>query len=531
MTMITKLLSRARQDDGFAMMLALSVLVVTSLLLVVAYTSVNGDTHTSRRDLVQKQAYYASLAGVQEFEYALQNNPDVWEECKVLSSKLPEEAGSHYKVEILPAASAPKGTTKCESTNPFNTAIETKEPEPNTFRIISTGCASAVESLTECPEANKSGKIESSTKVSVHQIVATFEVTGFLSYVYFTNHEDEDPALYNAPANCLKPTEYFPNTKNCNTITFASEDNVNGPMHTNDAVCMDKGATFGRENQTPADIVEFYRGLNTECQGGGVYNTPTKNYIKGVPLEPPESDSTLEAYALAENEFEGVTKVVLEGNKNEIKIVNKGVTIHKPWPLNGLLWIKGSPSISCDYEYEPLESDESEETSKETGCGNVYVEGNYSKSLTVASSDDVIINGNLIPTGLEPGQEPTGSATLGIIANHYVRIYHPVENGKFGCQNASSGDIKNPWIYAALLSTQHSVVVDNYNCGSPLGELNIYGAIAQNYRGIVATGNSKGVVTGYVKNYNYDDRLAVDEPPYFLAPLKAGWKVVRETTP
>ena len=36
---------------------------------------------------------------------------------------------------------------------------------------------------------------------------------------------------------------------------------------------------------------------------------------------------------------------------------------------------------------------------------------------------------------------------------------------------------------------------------------------------------------GYIKNYEYDDRLATDEPPYFLAPLKAGWKVVRETAP
>ena len=34
---------------------------------------------------------------------------------------------------------------------------------------------------------------------------------------------------------------------------------------------------------------------------------------------------------------------------------------------------------------------------------------------------------------------------------------------------------------------------------------------------------------GYVKEYIYDERLATDEPPYFLAPLKAGWKIARET--
>ena len=59
-----------------------------------------------------------------------------------------------------------------------------------------------------------------------------------------------------------------------------------------------------------------------------------------------------------------------------------------------------------------------------------------------------------------------------------------------------------------------------------LGNLNIYGAIGQNYRGVVGTGAGG---TGYLKNYEYDDRLATTEPPYFLTPLKAGWKIVRQT--
>jgi hypothetical protein len=76
-----------------------------------------------------------------------------------------------------------------------------------------------------------------------------------------------------------------------------------------------------------------------------------------------------------------------------------------------------------------------------------------------------------------------------------------------------------------MLATQHSLIVDNSGCGAGLGNLNIYGAIGQNYRGVV--GRSGGA--GYVKNYEYDDRLATSEPPYFLTPLKAGWKIVRQT--
>jgi hypothetical protein len=78
-----------------------------------------------------------------------------------------------------------------------------------------------------------------------------------------------------------------------------------------------------------------------------------------------------------------------------------------------------------------------------------------------------------------------------------------------------------------MLSTSHSFLVDNFRCGRSLGNLNVYGAIGQKWRGIVGLIGT----SGYDKEYIYDERLATDEPPYFLAPLKAGWKIARETAP
>ncbi|MBS1891408.1 MAG: hypothetical protein JST59_08945, partial [Actinobacteria bacterium] len=80
-------------------------------------------------------------------------------------------------------------------------------------------------------------------------------------------------------------------------------------------------------------------------------------------------------------------------------------------------------------------------------------------------------------------------------------------------------------IEAALLALQHSFIVDNYRCGARLGTLNVKGAIAQKYRGAVGTtGNS-----GYVKNYEYDERLKTTEPPSFIEPIKSDWVIGRET--
>ncbi len=53
---------------------------------------------------------------------------------------------------------------------------------------------------------------------------------------------------------------------------------------------------------------------------------------------------------------------------------------------------------------------------------------------------------------------------LGLIANNFVRVYHPCSNGTNG-----SGSLSNPTIDAAILTINHSFIVDNYNCGARSG--------------------------------------------------------------
>jgi hypothetical protein len=669
MTTLHKALARARSEDGVTMVIAMGVMLVTSLLLAATFLATQGDIRLSHTDTSQKEAYYASLAGVQEFEYELQVNPDYWQTCGKPTNELPQETSSSYKVRILPA----NGASECSTANPLETAIESTGTAANTFRVESIGYAG------RSPQQK-------------HTIVATFKVTGFLNFIYYTNHEDEDPSLYSAPAACTKETTYFPETDKdgCQLIEFASGDEINGPMHTNDAPCIGGPSSFGRKEHNPADTVEFYRGVNTSCGGTGTYYTASKSYIKGESLEPPKSDTSLETYANAEDIFSGVTRLELSGTTDKITVYNAALSGGKEllsWPKNGLIYVKQA-SGSCGYTYKTSKSDSKEEAENETNCANVYVKGSYSESLTVGSAGNVIINGEILaPTNTK--HEPTGTATLGLIADSFVRVYHPVaETYKVSWKNASTepahsgtcgkvvelngkvtngsstvtnlsstselavgmevsgeyiplgtkvkeinssttevvltkaatknvttdhltfisgssleynktlnlcvekspgsnwkltettpyeyhekcnifnkkeeiyegeglcqytnnteecdapsldegedavhhwGSLENPYIYAAILSTTHSFVVDNFNCGEKaLGNLNVYGAIAQNYRGIVGTGSGSTIDTGYIKDYKYDGRLAVDEPPYFLSPLNAGWKVARETSP
>jgi hypothetical protein len=44
----------------------------------------------------------------------------------------------------------------------------------------------------------------------------------------------------------------------------------------------------------------------------------------------------------------------------------------------------------------------------------------------------------------------------------------------------------------------------------------------------VGTHRGGTVVTGYSKDYNYNDTLRYREPPYFVNPTEAAWRVVRQ---
>jgi len=519
--------SLRRAEHGFTMIVVLGVMLVASVVLAAGFAASGNQIELSHKSVVAQQAYYGALAGVQEFEYQLQSNPNYWESCP---SPAGTEEGEHYEVKLLGA----NGHSACNSAEPFKSAIESTGSVANTFRILSTGCAGEA-TLGSCTGQSKKN-------VQTRSVIATFKVSGFLDFVYFTQYEDEDPEISGQPsAECER---YYKvggsiRSNNCVNIEFASEDSVNGPMHTDDSALIECSSklSFGREGQNPLDAVEIYGGVvptngNPTCpKGEPTYYAEGGEPAKGEELRPPQSDTSLKLYVEPKNEFAGVTHIVLNGSQVNVKywkmISGKLTEVEENIePANGLIYVTSNPAAGCTFKFSensPYEADSSSEVAKETGCGNVYVSGNYNRSLTIAAENELIVNGPITPTGVSAGSTPTGTNTLGLIATYYVRVYHPCT--QFG--GDQSGTLKNPWIYAAMLSTSHSFIVDNYRCGeqSNMGTLNIDGAIGQKFRGPVGLVGT----SGYHKNYNYDERLATDEPPYFLSPLKAGWKVVRVT--
>jgi hypothetical protein len=515
---------------------------IGSLLMAAAFTSANGDIQLTQRSISQTKAYAAAVAGIDVYKYQLETNPNYWTTCPGPTAKVAGTTDETYTLKTLPST----GHATCESGKQAS-IIETAGSSNGTFRIQSTGA---------------SGPTSREEKRSV---VAQFTHPGFLDYVFLSNFEVEDPSTFEPePAEC---NHYYEErvakgiTNKCPPIPFIGEDELNGPFHTNDAaaICSEAvGApTFGR---TAADPVEMNQGHYTDPThfGCGGSLTLKGKYTEETPtLLPPETNTEL--LEAAEFKPKGRTVIELNGattpNKMTVTTYNFvakkfETAAPKNFPANGVVYVENQEA--CPYKYSPFSFDKNYEKDTENPvCGNVYVKGSYTESLTVASAGDVIIIGSLTTTS-EASGKPTGGATLGLIANDFVRVYHPVKCSG-SCKNERSGEkcegtnetalsdsrkwgsLENIVVDAAILSTRHSWIVDNFLCGNSMGTLTVWGAIAQDWRGRVR-GASKafggGFTGGYVKVYNYDERLRSQQPPNFLSPTAtSGWKVTRETAP
>jgi hypothetical protein len=515
-------LRRGRDASGFTMILVILTLFVSSLALAVALAATNSDLGLTRSTTLRDKAYYAALAGIQVYEYQLNTNSNYWTTCPSASKlAVPSTTDEAYSYTTLPAT----GHALCESGKAVS-VIESASAANGTFRIKSTGVSA--------------GRSRS--------IVATFSHSGFLNYVWLTNYEQEDPSTKSPePTNCEHYYAYRQEhglLGECNNVGInGGEEHFRGPFHTNDAseVCGNGTGkpSFGR---SPSDAVEVNGGWVEGCSGStgpevlGTFSQTAPT----IPL-PETSNELLEA---AEYKFTGRTYLELKpGSPNTMLItLSTGAKETKAFPPGGVIYVSNSKS-GCAVKYSPFSGDLYYET--DVGCGNVYIRGTYTESLTVAAANDIIITGNLVTTS-EGSGKPTGAATLGLIATNFIRIYHPVRStcsggcvnnvGECNAENASASEDPRGWgvtenisVDAGILAAKHDWGVDNFMCGKGLGSLSVWGSIVQFWRGRTrcCTGGS-----GYSKGYNYDERLASRPPPSFLAPTNAGgWKVTRETQP
>ncbi len=542
------LLARMRQDldDGFAMIMVLITALVVTAAATLSLTLVTQTLPQARHDQDWNAALGAAQAGVDDYRRHLNDNDTYWLNGGV------------------------------DSANPaFTTGA--------TFASTSGSSASyTYKVLTSVAQTQSSGLIRVRSTGKVNNVIRTVTVDlrklGFLKYGYLEDISTVDPAMYpmfgqnqgyNYWNNLCGKYYYSGRSSSCSDVYFGDSDTVNGPFHSNDAVMIGGHPTFNSpiaesswlspSNVAVGGLVNYrqvYAGSSPNSAGYPLVYAPALNFPPANTAIQNQTNSALGGTGCL---YTGPTKIVLNaaGTMTVLspytKSTNPGCSTSLPMtsaqtvnlPPNGVVYVQSIPASSSDPNYSNIPSCPAQElgqypqtgdteTTYDCHVGDAFVEGTLKGQLTIASSNDIIATNNI-----KYLNGTTGTDVLGLVANNYVTIMHPVKctGNQSGaqCTNlpvANGQPLNGIEIDAALLSLKHAFTLQNFNEGPPLSTAgspstyrHVVGAVINEYSAVDALGSSSGIVTGMIDQFDYDSRLLTQPPPYFLQPTYAPWSV------
>jgi Tfp pilus assembly protein PilX len=522
-----------RCQQGFTTVTLMGVLMVGGLLVAATFTAVQPDIAFTKKDEDSKQAYAAAESGLNYYLNRLGQDNSYYTHCANVPSpslnavntqwatgasdprlwQAIQGSTAQYTTELLAIqdGNAANGTEQCVENSPSSMV----DPKTGTFRIRATG-------RVRPPTANQPNPAKRS-------IIATLRRKSFIDFLYFTNFETLDPYAYSASGS-LTPTwaaancadKYRPQRdSNCQDPDFISTDSIDGPFKTNDSISVCGSPIFGRDANDAIELNGDSPGWVSGCSGAAPNFKGTIDWPAGA-LPMPQSNAELEAAADPGYVFDGETRIVFNGAT--MSVTNNGTTVSKALPPSGVIYVNNTTGCSTPYQRQQTYAATSPGFMTDPGCGNVWIQGTYNSDITIGADNDIIVTDDFKSNSLT-------TVLGGLVANNFVRVFHPVSNftnsfGGVDCDN--NGGPLSIQIDAAILALNHSFITDNWYCGNPLGTLTINGAVAQKYRGTVGTHSGGTVVSGYTKDYNYNATLRYREPPYFINPTEAAWRVVRQ---
>jgi hypothetical protein len=536
--MLNRKNGRSPKDEGVALVAVMvSIAVISSFLLVSLQYGLANST-AGRKDQDAKIATSAAQAGLDEYLARLNANPTYY-------SLGNNDAGN---LAFSAAGRAIQGTT--------------------------TGAAYHYEVLNSVSDFINTGivrlQVTGMSRGVSRTLTANLKTKSFTSNIYFSDYESSDPVLAGTTgnANCYK--HYWEGRSStggaCGEIQWGASDTVKGPLHSNDALQINGAVNYTAVAETgcpaaqPAAPAAQYSYIcpppktwwGTAAAGSLPLNVPTT--AQSIAL--PDENSTLATRTTPGADgaqtgtgcyYTGATRITFTGTTMSVLspsttaantptrclVVSNRANEQTNLAIPPVIYVDGTVN-TCTYKNlgYPVTGESvtvggaddvywtSTGTNKTTnyrcGRGTAYISGTADAQVTIATSADILITGNLKVNSL------SGTNVIGLIATNDIWVYHPITAASANLLTSTDAVTV---IQAAVLSVKHSFLVQNWLTATAVGTLNLTGALAQKYRGPVGSGSGTSISTGYGKNYVYDPRLAYLQPPFFLASSSNIWVI------
>ncbi len=561
------------KDGGFALVTVLGTMTVLTIFLLSTLAYALNNMPVSRADQDGKAAIAAAQAGVDDYLSRLNaSGGSYWQTTdtsntafttglaipgtggaqgsftyRVLSSLQEVNSSGHLRLEVI-GRSRTEQRRLIATLQPvgflnyiYYTDVEAEDPV--LYSAMWQALVNGKESYTQ---GNKTYYYVANP-ATVNTMCARYYYTGRTNVTYTSS--TTDPILIYELKNNGTFSYYSSITDGtqaklkygCKNIEWVTGDRVDGPLHSNDALqitgspefTVPQTQTSWADNHVPAPLP------NKRWWGGGTPSGYKPKYAQPVLLPPSNADLRTAAGSNG-CVYTGATKITFSNTSMIVHSPNTTTATNPSCftpansanpqtitPIPPVIYVEGTTAVSCSGVGYPITGEARKGATPDHDChlGNAYVSGTLKGNTTLGSDNDVVVTADL-KYGSDVSSTPAveGTDVLGLIANNYVWVYHPVDSSGNNLLTQAQ-EVHN--IQAAILSLRHSFLVQSWDYGAALNaggqKLNVTGSISQKFRGPVGTPSG----TGYLKNYVYDPRLNKIPPPYFLQPNQAPWQLVK----
>lgn len=296
-------------------------------------------------------------------------------------------------------------------------------------------------------------------------IETTFRPDGFLDFIYFTQFEIQDPSRVSRPASCNQFHSEGRSDGTCGYIRFVTEDRIQGPFHTNDAMVIDGNPTFAGEATTSfrgtagndafsgctSDSNRLWR-EDPDNAAGTSQPVFEDDLCWSETLDVPEDNTEIRqqttwgpSVSTQGCIYYGPTYIRLDGDQMFVRSpfsgeaaapddyetnpacgtaaeLDTGVLVDLP--PNGVVYVDEASWKNCDNDPHPLDMPRpGDRTSGEYDCkdGDVFVWGELDGQLTIGADHNIYPVWDITYAGNYPETDDL----LGLVANNDVVVYHP----------------------------------------------------------------------------------------------------------
>ena len=382
-------------EDGFSMIIVMGVMAASALFVAAAFAAANGDLPLTRDSQDRKQAYAAAEAGINYYQYHLNQDPDYWTRCTNVPAPNATENQPVNQKWITgtdrPAPLAQGGRHADQYTlelMPAHRVHELRREQPE--HDDRPGDRHVQDPLDGPPARGQQAQAQPRRVVPPPLVPR-------LPLLHGLRDDGPDQLRRRRPGvGAGELRRPLPRQRNdsCSEIQFADRrTRSTGPLHTNDDILTCGTPVFGRNS---ADSIEFSgpapgwdEGRRQRLRRHPVFNGPRRAGVKSLTMPP--TNTTLQTVAATGGlVYQGTTRIRFNGSTSNMTVTNALVNSGNPQtralPANGVIYV-ANRSGGCGTLIPPNDATYSEPST----CGNLYVSGTYTSSMTLAAANDIII--------------------------------------------------------------------------------------------------------------------------------------------